>query len=675
MASVACKGKTDVVTSTRSGGCARAGVAAVAILSIDSCTPSAEDARLPACQGILFLFFLERWQAYGFPKEASQGGMHETEAQQQSMSQEPASSRSEVVAAPGGRKQPALTGVHLKHWLQLLLTGLGALLAILFGMSIPSHFRSVSPLVLEAANAGTPGLAATAAAYLDAGQPGRAQPLLRLLGREHPDTIPLSERQAALLRQFPHYRWSGGPAPFYEAFLQQAPFLREDEPSVLASLLPAENRSRLLGFLQSSPSQIVQRMLAMRGLGGWQIFFPVNSVSGQPLDAAILTLALLEQSSALQGDLRAALLSDIELSHSGDATAQLRLEALLAALLTLGRHSDWHQLEHWFRNAPDREALLFAAAAIQEDPQRQDLLFALLALQADPTAIATYTGLHADSAWRALRTASVMGSGAVQSLLAIGKPLYQPPAIWYRIPERIRASQNAFKGFAESAPAGALVVRVAAFALCGFLLVGMLRGVVLGPQPRGRRSRTLWQLDRLAGAAVVTILLWVLIEPGLLEFHPNQQGVLQIQLAQLLPDSPPDTSSIPMIDQVTIIVLVLFFVLQLFVFLFGLLKMAEIRRLAVSAAVKLRLLDNEENLFDLGLYVGLGGTVSSLILIVLQFVDASLMAAYASTLFGILFVGILKVGFVRPFRRSLVLASSGDTAPGPTPQPQPAKAP
>ena len=66
-------------------------------------------------------------------------------------------------------------------------------------------------------------------------------------------------------------------------------------------------------------------------------------------------------------------------------------------------------------------------------------------------------------------------------------------------------------------------------------------------------------------------------------------------------------------------------------------------------------MDNEENLFDLGLYVGLGGTVLSLILVVLNIVDASLMAAYASTLFGIIFVAILKVGFVRPSRRKLIL--------------------
>ena len=70
---------------------------------------------------------------------------------------------------------------------------------------------------------------------------------------------------------------------------------------------------------------------------------------------------------------------------------------------------------------------------------------------------------------------------------------------------------------------------------------------------------------------------------------------------------------------------------------------------------KIELLENEEPLFDIGLYFGLGGTVFSLILLAMGVVEASLIAAYASTLFGILGVAILKVFHVRPFRRKLIL--------------------
>jgi hypothetical protein len=79
--------------------------------------------------------------------------------------------------------------------------------------------------------------------------------------------------------------------------------------------------------------------------------------------------------------------------------------------------------------------------------------------------------------------------------------------------------------------------------------------------------------------------------------------------------------------------------------------------------MKLRLIDNEENLFDFGLYVGLGGTVLSLILVAVGIVEASLMAAYASTLFGILFTAIFKVMHLRPYRRKLILETDASQAP------------
>ena len=72
--------------------------------------------------------------------------------------------------------------------------------------------------------------------------------------------------------------------------------------------------------------------------------------------------------------------------------------------------------------------------------------------------------------------------------------------------------------------------------------------------------------------------------------------------------------------------------------------------------MKLALLDNEENLFDLGLYIGLGGTVLSLILLlVLDVKQDALIGAYTSTLFGILFDAALKIFVVRPYRNHLLI--------------------
>ena len=84
-------------------------------------------------------------------------------------------------------------------------------------------------------------------------------------------------------------------------------------------------------------------------------------------------------------------------------------------------------------------------------------------------------------------------------------------------------------------------------------------------------------------------------------------------------------------------------------------KLAEIRRQTLPSKLKLRLLENEEHLFDAGLYFGFVGTVLSLVMVSLGVGKFSLMAAYSSTSFGIIFVSILKIFHVRPYRRRLIL--------------------
>ena len=76
------------------------------------------------------------------------------------------------------------------------------------------------------------------------------------------------------------------------------------------------------------------------------------------------------------------------------------------------------------------------------------------------------------------------------------------------------------------------------------------------------------------------------------------------------------------------------------------------------------MLENEEHLFDAGLYLGFAGTIISLILVSLNVIAPSLMAAYGSTSFGIIFVSIFKIFHLRPMRRKLLLESetSSDTS-------------
>ena len=104
-------------------------------------------------------------------------------------------------------------------------------------------------------------------------------------------------------------------------------------------------------------------------------------------------------------------------------------------------------------------------------------------------------------------------------------------------------------------------------------------------------------------------------------------------------------------------VLGLFAAIQVGMYVICLLKISEIARQGVPAATKLRLMENEENLFDGGLYIGIAGTATALVLQVIGWIDANLLAAYSSNLFGIVCVALVKIRHVRPYKRKLILES------------------
>jgi len=115
-------------------------------------------------------------------------------------------------------------------------------------------------------------------------------------------------------------------------------------------------------------------------------------------------------------------------------------------------------------------------------------------------------------------------------------------------------------------------------------------------------------------------------------------------------------------NQLSLLTMLLFFVLQALLYVASLVKLAEIRRQRVASRMKLKLLENEDHLFDSGLYLGFLGTIISLILVSLGvFKQPSLMAAYSSTSFGILFVVLFKVVHLRPARRHLLLEADTES--------------
>jgi hypothetical protein len=116
------------------------------------------------------------------------------------------------------------------------------------------------------------------------------------------------------------------------------------------------------------------------------------------------------------------------------------------------------------------------------------------------------------------------------------------------------------------------------------------------------------------------------------------------------------------IMNLSLLTLMLFFVLQALLYMASLVKLAEIRRQNLPSRIKLRLLENEDHLFDAGLYLGFAGTIISLILVSLGVIQPSLMAAYSSTSFGIIFVSVFKIFHLRAVRRKLLLEAEAAPA-------------
>jgi len=127
-----------------------------------------------------------------------------------------------------------------------------------------------------------------------------------------------------------------------------------------------------------------------------------------------------------------------------------------------------------------------------------------------------------------------------------------------------------------------------------------------------------------------------------------------------------------------IVPMALFFVLQCLLYISSIVKLAEIRRQRVGPRMKLKLLENEDHLFDAGLYLGFLGTIVAFILSSLsEHPTFNLMVAYSSTSFGILFVSVFKIFHLRPVRRKLVLEAEAEPVVTATtnPAPNPALAP
>jgi hypothetical protein len=501
----------------------------------------------------------------------------------------------------------------------------GAIVAVLAWL-LPVSLKSVGRGLLRSAGEGTPSVAAFGRDLVDSEKIGPALFFLEAakgVGDPGADALDralaeLSARQPALVA------WGGWDASLDPIFNLRQKTDHASSTPVMTFLIPEHARDAVRTYLSNSGSIGVQAVLKTRDVKATGRFVPATRAGGQPLDALILLTGLLYQgdhlSPTLQREVRALAETAVQRNELGD------LEGFYLDLLSLGRRLDWTQLAelvgrtqsvrtvseyaHLSRVAPDQLPYIYAAALLSNSADR----------------VSTYLIHYGKAGSEDLRQAIADGQGAVNLLL-------EHPRLM-------------------------LAVKYAGYILGLFLL---LRGLDLWiVSPAGGPSAGPQQHVRAGVLAVVmSALLIVATEPFLLKAAPTSEYRVHLAIPMLAATSTqtePAQSSKPVtMETSTLVSIGIFAALQVGMYLACLRKIREIEIQDAPPLLKLRLMENEENLFDSGLYVGMMGTAAALVLQVVGVIEPNLLAAYSSNLFGIICVALVKIRHVRGFKRRLIL--------------------
>jgi len=419
-------------------------------------------------------------------------------------------------------------------------------------------------------------------------------------------------------------------------------------------MIRSENREPALSRLAGSRIPAVQELLRCRALTNTAVFSPSQSAAGQAFDAAICIEGTLLDEGKLSAHLSDSINQQAAEANRGGNPEPLELTML--DFMSLGQRMTYAQLATFTAHIETPETLRVLTDEVRKEVD-VPTLYAAVDLSEKPDAVAQYLTTFNETGMRDLQATIKSGAGAVRLLVDRQQRLDVP-----NMPYVLGLN------FCLRNPGFALTVKWVLYLLGGYLLAMSLH---FARRPAHELERPLhvrgFHVFREALFAV-GFLLFVLIlsEPFLVQ--EGQKGVtpFRLHLPGLGGAGTADThvSMGGFMNQATLLTMLLFFVLQALLFTASLVKLAEVRRQNVPARMKLRLLENEDHLFDAGLYLGFLGTIVSLVLVSLGvFKQPSLMAAYSSTSFGILFVVFFKVLFLRPARRTMLLESEYTPAP------------
>jgi len=526
----------------------------------------------------------------------------------------------------------------------LSILGLGIFL-LLVAWLLPYNLSSLTLPLLKRAGQDTPSMANTGQEWVQSEKIGPASLLLKASqDLKDPGSAALAESLKKLNSQHSNLIAWGGWDPFLEPLVKdpKLALVRESTPAIQL-LIGGDTRKALAEYLANSRSLGVQTLLKLRSLEHTGRFVPALKPGGQALDGLLLLSALLYQgehfSPALQREVRAVAETS---AKSGELGA---LEPLLLDLLSLSRRLDWVQLCELLRRTEDTKTVGEYAQLCRVAPDSFPLIYAAALFSTSADKVAGYLLQYGKAGLEDLRTAMSLGQGATRLLLDRQLPLNRTsgPA-----PGEIAAL-----GILH--PRLALALRWSCFFFGVFLALLGVDHLLFRGDLKGGAS-----LPHLK-SGILSLLLGVLLamatEPYLLKAAPISEYKLRLTLPALAGVNAPPAphSSFFNMDTSTLLSICFFAVLQVGMYLLCLAKIRDIARTEASPLLKLKLMENEENLFDGGLYIGIAGTATALVLQVLQVIEPNLLAAYSSNLFGITCVALVKIRHVRPFKRSLIL--------------------
>jgi hypothetical protein len=449
-----------------------------------------------------------------------------------------------------------------------------------------------------------------------------------------------------------------------DSLLQQAlstsAFGLTNATSVMDLVLPEVQRVSALRFLGALRRVDVVELLKNRQLERTALFPPVPTPSGQALDCAILLTGLLMQGDAFQPRVRREIEELAAAANRGYDSGPI--EMVYLNITSLAKRMTWDQLVAFLRPLPSLAVMRNMARVVAVLPAELPVVFAAVTL-AVPSAelVDRYLAQHPREGLRDLRLALGAGKGGLQLLLERQQPLHSS------------AVREGLAGWPGLGGVIELLAWVASRSLFLALLLKYLlwfdgafclarAAVWLAPAPAPLERPFYLKRASLLRQQTIGVLAVVLIfafgEPSLARATPREEPLPVLRLNQtgaaVTPEAPQPVRTMSG-NEMSWLALSLFFAVQLIVYVFCVIRLGEIKKQAASSDLKLKLLDNEENLFDSGLYVGLGGTVLQLVLVAFGIGTQNLMVAYASTLFGIAFVSVLKIFHVRRFRRLLLI--------------------